>query len=116
MSLPSGVVRRPPVLSPNPAVFGGLMRLALRLFLVMLPFLVLVAVQVSGTNWGYEVQRKRAEIAREKRAQQLLRAELAALRSPDRLREEADRLGLMPAPLSNPPRSLVRLRTGEDSP
>ena len=116
MSLPTGVVRRPPVLSPNPAAFGGLVRLALRLFLVTLPFLVLVAGQVSGTNWAYDIQKKREKIASEKRSQQLLRAELAALRCPDRLRNEAERLGLMAAPLSNPPRSLVQLRVPEDSP
>ena len=116
MSLPTGVVRRPPVVSPNPAAFGGLIRLALRLFVVMLPFLLQVAMQIPGTNCGYEVQQLRSDIAREKRSQQLLRAEIAALRAPDRLRDEAERLGLVPAPLSDPPRNLVQLKTQGERP
>ncbi len=96
VSLPRGIVSHPPVVSGHPAAMGGLLRLALRAAFVLLPLIAQVAGQVPGRAWQYECRRVEAEIRHEQEAQRLLRARLATLTDPGRLRREARRLGLIP--------------------
>ncbi|GAB4375054.1 MAG: hypothetical protein Kow0062_13720 [Acidobacteriota bacterium] len=108
MSLPRGVVSHPPVVSGHPAAFGGVLRLALRVALVLCPLIAQVAGQVPGRAWQYEARRVEARIREEQEAQRLLRARLAALTDPKRLRREARRLGLSAPPADAPPVVLRR--------
>ena len=96
MSLPRGIVSHPPVVSGHPAAMGGLLRLALRAAFVLLPLIIQVAGQVPGRAWQYECRRAEAGIRQERETQRLLRARLATLTDPGRLRKEARRLGLVP--------------------
>jgi hypothetical protein len=97
MSLPAGVISRPPMSSAHSAAGGRLLRQALLSLALALPFLVQVSGQVYGRARQYECRELEVAIQRERDEQQRLRAERAALRSPARLAREAERLGLVPS-------------------
>lgn len=97
MSLPSGVVSRPPMVSGHPATFGSIARLSAKVAFLLLPFIAHVAAQVPGRAWQYDARESERAILEEKEHQRQLREEMARLTAPDRLRAEAERLGLVPA-------------------
>jgi flagellar biosynthesis/type III secretory pathway protein FliH len=81
----------------HPATAGGLLRIAARYALVVLPLVLLVAGQVWGRRWQYDASEIEAQIAQERAEQRRLRARIAARLAPDELRAKAEELGLEPA-------------------
>lgn len=106
MSLPAGVVSRPPMVAGHPATFGHIASRTAKLAFVLLPFIVHVAAQVPGRVWQYDTRGFERAILEEREKQRLLREEIARLTDPERLREEAVRLGLEPSRGDSLPRQL----------
>lgn len=103
MSLPAGIINRPAMVAPHPVAVGKVFHGAFKIGVLLLPLLLSVAAQVPGLA----LRRSSAQIESEIASQALLRrqllAEREALLSPDRLRHEAERLGLVaPAPNQRP--------------
>ena len=99
MSLPSGLVNRPAVVAPRPAVVGGMWRVAWRALALLLPLLLHAAIQVPGVRWQYECSQLERAIGEQRLERRRLNAERSRLLCPTRLRKEAARLGLVPASL-----------------
>jgi hypothetical protein len=97
MSLPGGLVNRPIVSTPHPAVIGGVWRVALRALLLLLPLLIQAGMQVPGVHWSYASGDLEKAIVNERRERRRLLAERARLLDPERLRSESRRLGLVPS-------------------
>lgn len=109
MSLPSGVLNRPPVVATHPAAVGRVFRVAGGCFVILLPLLFHVLLQVPGTARRYECVDFQRQINEARAARRTLLAERARLLAPERLREQARRLGLVrplagdgPWPVSTP--------------
>ena len=98
MSLPRGVQNRPAVAESHPKVVVDLLGWMARAFVLVMPLLVLVAFWVPGTALRYECTQLLDEISRTELERRRLYAERATLLEPERLRVEAERLGLS-APL-----------------
>lgn len=98
MSLPRGVQNRPAVVESHPKVVVDLLGWMARAFVLVMPLLVLVASWVPGTALRYECTELHEAIARTELERRHLFAERARLLEPERLRAEAERLGLS-APL-----------------
>jgi len=98
MSLPRGVQNRPAVAESHPQVVVDLLGWMARAFVLVMPLLVLVASWVPGTALRYECTQLLDEINRTELERRGLYAERAKLLEPERLRIEAERLGLS-APL-----------------
>lgn len=94
MSLPRGIRNQPAVVESHPKVVVALIGWIVRGLILLLPLLVLVAAQVPGTALRYECTELQEEITRAGLERRRLLAEKAALLSPERLRTEAERLGL----------------------
>ncbi|HHN75451.1 MAG TPA: hypothetical protein ENK10_09510 [Acidobacteria bacterium] len=95
MSLPAGVINRPPLAAPHPVVLGRLARVATITLLVAAPLITQVVLQARGVRCRYEtidLERRLEQLQLERRSLIARRAELLA---PDRLRREARRLGLV---------------------
>ncbi|MDQ7007631.1 MAG: hypothetical protein Q9Q40_10390 [Acidobacteriota bacterium] len=96
MSLPAGVINRPPLAAPHPVVLGRLARIALVTLLLAAPLITQVALQTRGVRCRYEtidLERRLEQLHLERRSLIARRAELL---DPARLRREARRLGLVP--------------------
>jgi hypothetical protein len=98
MSLPRGVQNRPAVAESHPKVVVDLLGWMARAFVLVMPLLVLVASWVPGTALRYECTQLLDDIHRTELERRGLYAEKAKLLETDRLRIEAERLGLS-APL-----------------
>ena len=101
MSLPSGVSNRPPMKAPHPAALGRVLRVMGVMAFLIAPFLIAAALQVKGVSWRYERSQLTEQLARERQHRRHLLAEKARLTTPDRLREQAARLGLVPSRLGD---------------
>ncbi len=110
MSLPAGILNRPPVVAPRPAVVARVLAFAGWLGFLLLPVLLLVALQVPAVVARWRMTRLDGELAREGRRTLLLEAERARLLDPRRLRREGRRLGLVPP---GPAEIPTRLRRGK---
>jgi hypothetical protein len=95
MSLPSGVINRPTVSTPHPAVVGGVWRVGLAAFVLLLPILLHAAMQAPGVRWRYECTALERAIESERLERRRLLAERSRLLAPERLHREARRLGLV---------------------
>ncbi len=100
MSLPPGVVNRAHV-TTHPRVVGGVLRVFLVAFVALAPLLVFVVAQVHGTRSRYECGRLEKQIGEARRERKELVAKKEQLLSPERLRAEAERLGLTPPSLED---------------
>ncbi|RMG46859.1 MAG: hypothetical protein D6718_04840 [Acidobacteria bacterium] len=98
MSLPAGVVNRPPAAASPPVVVAGLARIVLALLGLLLPLLLQAAAQVPGLVWQKDAARLEERLARLREERRRYAAERASLLRAERLRREAERLGLGPAP------------------
>jgi hypothetical protein len=101
MSLPTGVSNRPPMNAPHPAVLVRVLRVMAVMAFLIAPFLIATALQVKGLSWRYDRSRLTEQLARERQHRRHLVAEHARLTAPDRLREQATRLGLVPSRLGD---------------
>lgn len=95
MSLPSGVMNRPPVVATHPAAVGRIVRVAGGCFVILLPLLFHVLLQVPGTARRYECVDFQRQINEARATRRKLLAERARLLAPERLRQEAERLNLI---------------------
>jgi hypothetical protein len=98
VSLPRGVQNRPAVVESHPQVVVDLLGWMARAFVLVMPLLVLVASWVPGTALRYECTQLHEQISQTELERRRLYAERARLLEPERLRVEAERLGLS-APL-----------------
>lgn len=96
MSLPSGVLNEPTMPTPHPVVLGRVARVALLVCWAVLPIIVHAALQAPGVAWQYECTELEQGISESQRELRALQAQRARLMSPDRLREQAEKLGLVP--------------------
>ncbi len=108
MSLPAGVLNRPPLATPRPAVLARVLAFAGWMGFLLLPVLLLVALQVPAVVARWRITRLDRELTRETHRTLLLEAERARLLDPRRLREEGRRLGLLPPDPGSIPRRLPR--------
>ena len=108
MSLPDGLTNRGPLDTPHPAVLGRVLRIVAVMAFLIAPFLIAAALQVKGLSWRYELAELTEQLARKRWHERHLLAERARLTSPDRLRREAVRLGLVPSRLGDGSTVLVR--------
>lgn len=113
MSLPSGISNRPPMKAPHPAALGRVLRVMGVMGFLVAPFLITAALQVKGVSWRYERSQLTEQLARERQHRRHLVAEHARLTAPDRLREQAARLGLVPSRLGDG--STIVVGDGEDA-
>ncbi|MEN6527264.1 MAG: hypothetical protein ABFD84_06255 [Candidatus Polarisedimenticolia bacterium] len=95
MSLPAGVVNRS-LVSAHPRVVGRLLTTTLTCLFAVLPLLVFVVVQVSNVKTRYEISQLERKIVDARFERRRLLADKARLTAPERLRAEAERLGLQP--------------------
>ena len=96
MSLPSGVINRPPLAAPHPVVFRQILRFAFWVTLVVAPLMLQVSAQVYGVRCRYSCSEFESELSRLQREKQTLLAERERLLAPSRLEKQARRLGLRP--------------------
>ncbi len=102
MSLPIGITNRAMV-TTSPRVLGRVLRLTLLALFIVLPLLVYVGAQVPGIRVRYECSQIEDAIVAAKLERRTLTTERERLLAPDRLRGEAERLGLVPADLVERP-------------
>lgn len=96
MSLPSGVINRPPLAAPHPVVFRHILRFAFWVALVIAPLMLQVSAQVYGVRCRYSCSELERELSQLQRDRQTLLAERERLLAPTRLIRQARRLGLRP--------------------
>lgn len=99
MNLPNGISNRPRLDAPHPAALVRVLRVMVVIAVLLAPFLIAAALQVKGVSWRYERAQLTERLAHEKLRRRHLLAERTRLTAPDRLREHAARLGLVPGRL-----------------
>ena len=114
MTLPEGLTNRAPMETPHPAVLGRVLRTVAVMAFLIAPFLIAAALQVKGLSWRYEVAQLTEQLAKERWHRRHLLAERARLTSPERLRQEAVRLGLVPGRLGGGATVVVRPEDDEE--
>jgi hypothetical protein len=115
MSLPSGVINRP-LVTTSPRVVGRVFVLTLVSLFVLLPLLVYIGAQVPGIKMRYECSRIEQKILDVRLERRRLLEERAKLVAPDRLRREAERLGLVPPELAERPGAPIPRRAPKPEP
>lgn len=100
--LPAGVVNRPFV-TTHPRVLRRVLGLILLCLFVVSPLLVYLTCQIDGIKTRRECADIERRIVEQRDVRRLLLAEQARLLAPERLRVEAERLGLVPPPLTQRP-------------
>lgn len=103
MSLPVGILNRPPMVAPHPRVVGRVFQRFARILILAFPLLLHVSGQVTGVSWRRECAQLENAIAQEKLTRRTLMAQRDQLLAPERLRSEAQRLALLaPGPAQRP--------------
>ena len=108
MTLPAGVLNRPPLATPRPVVMVRVAAIAGRLGFLLLPLVLLVALQAPAVFTRWRLTRLDRDLTAARAKTFLLEAERARLLDPRRLSREGRRLGLEPPG----PGSLPRLLPG----